>query len=158
MQETEEAQPQREMTVTRQTQAQPAQRAVRAPSAPPALNECANRFAWMYQTSLQEGVMVPIAVRNIIDGCVQLGFAGDARGPQRLHVIVLRPDGGPDTSAKVSAFSYPRTNVDAGRKLEFEGMAPGSSSRASTPAPVTGTPWQCASSARACGSRLFTSR
>ncbi|MHB8994813.1 MAG: hypothetical protein ACYC63_06165 [Armatimonadota bacterium] len=89
------------------------------------LNECASRFAWMYNVSLQEGVMMPIAVRNIIDGCVQLGYAGDESGPQRLHVIVLRPDGGPDTSAKISAFAYPKTNVDAGRKLEFEGNGPG---------------------------------
>lgn len=92
---------------------------------PVSLNECASRFAWMYNASLQEGVMLPIAVRNIIDGCVQLGYAGDDSGPQRLHIIVLRPDGGPDTTAKISAFAYPKTNVDAGRKLEFEGNGPG---------------------------------
>jgi len=89
------------------------------------LTGCAARFAWMFQPEAVAGRVIPIAVRNILDGCVELGYAGDDGAPKRLHLHVLRPDGLPDTHAQLSALVYPRTNVDAGTKLNFQSHGDG---------------------------------
>ena len=89
------------------------------------LNACANRVAWMYQTPLQTGKVVPAALRNIINGEVLLGYAGDEEGPKRLHIHVMRDDSLPDLSAKISAFLYPKTQVEAGITLPVKSHGPG---------------------------------
>lgn len=89
------------------------------------LSACANRVAWMYDTPLTPGHVVPIALRNIINGCVVLGYGGDAGGPKRLHMHVLRTDNLPDLSAKLSAFLYPKNQVDAGVALQIKSNGPG---------------------------------
>lgn len=90
------------------------------PSSARTLGACANRVAWMYETPLTPGHVMPIALRNVINGCVILGYAGDAEGPKRLHVRVLRSDNAPDMTAKVTTFIYPKNEVDAGVALSVK--------------------------------------